>query len=407
MSENENARFGARMKGQLTHIINTLFGHGQWKSWLLLPLCLLICLGLYYGAKGISTLRLQSAQKAAEHMKAEVREGEGTYYFNMLSGREQYVYDAMREALDVYSSQTKLLSFVPTEKEFQNAVAAVLCDHPDYAGVISAKTEMETSKYSARISFVYAEDARARREALPALAASLLAEFPTYITREYDRAVWIHDALVKTAVYLDENGAQNTQSTDAYDALSGIPCDGYAYASAYAYLCREAGLSAEVVLGTANGASHAWNLLLLNEGIGYVDAMWNDTPTKATDLSFHGYFMLTKENISLDHSFIDQNALEGDSADYYTYYGYAITDGEDTESQLISLLTVAAEDNVPSIELLLPPSLTDDTAFKELLRTALIAVAENDTAPKIRTVNRIYHASDSLPARTVQLFYEE
>lgn len=407
MSDNGKAPLSARIKGHLMRIFETMFGHGQWKAWLLLPVCLLICLGLYYGAKGISTLRLQSAQRAAERMEAEVREGSGSFYFNTLSGREQHIYDTLDKALSVCSPATALISFVPTASEFQNAAKAVFCDRPQYVGVLFEETEMQTSRYSARISLTYTEDVKERQAALATFAKELLSTLP--IDNAYDRALALHDALVKRAVYHDENARMTAGRTDAYDALAGNACDGYAYAAAYAYLCREADIGAEIVLGTANGGEHAWNALYLDEGIGYVDVMWNDTPIKDTILPFHGYFMLSIEEISKDHTFANASLFQnGESANYYEHYGFALPDDEARATEaLTALLTRAAEKNASAVELLLPEIYADEAVFKEVLHEALATVSEIEGLPKLRTVNRIYHASDSTLARTVQLFYEE
>ena len=407
MSENGKTPLCARIKGHLMRIFETMFGHGQWKAWLLLPVCLLICLGIYYGAKGISTLRLQSTQRAAERMEAETREGLGSFYFNTLSGREQYIYDALDKALSVCSPETALISFVPTASEFQNAAKAVFCDRPQYVGVLLEETEMQTSRYSARISFTYAEDVKERQAALATLSRELLLSISA--DNAYDRALALHDALVQRAVYHDEKARMTAGQTDAYDALAGNACDGYAYAAAYAYLCREADIGAEIVLGTANGGAHAWNALYLDDGIGYVDVMWNDTPTKDSILPFHGYFMLSLEEITLDHTFADASLFRGgESASYYEHYGLALPDDEARAKEaLTALLTRAAEEKASAIELLLPEIYADEAVFKEVLREALTTVSETEGLPKIRTVNRIYHASDSTLARTVQLFYEE
>ncbi|MBE5819753.1 MAG: hypothetical protein E7310_02895 [Clostridiales bacterium] len=69
-------------------------------------------------------------------------------------------------------------------------------------------------------------------------------------------------------------------------------CQGYAYA--YQYLCNRAGLWCI----TTSGGCHCWNLVMLEDGSTYnVDLTWADTEN-----DFERYFLLTQEEIEVDHT---------------------------------------------------------------------------------------------------------
>lgn len=69
-------------------------------------------------------------------------------------------------------------------------------------------------------------------------------------------------------------------------------CQGYAYA--YKYLCNRAGLWCI----TTSGGCHCWNLVMLEDGSTYnVDLTWADTGN-----DFERYFLLTQEEIEVDHT---------------------------------------------------------------------------------------------------------
>lgn len=51
----------------------------------------------------------------------------------------------------------------------------------------------------------------------------------------------------------------------------------WAYSRAYCYLCREAGLRAYEIVGTANGSVHAWCAVWINGIHYYVDCTYYDT----------------------------------------------------------------------------------------------------------------------------------
>ncbi len=78
-------------------------------------------------------------------------------------------------------------------------------------------------------------------------------------------------------------------------------CQGYSYA--YMYLCNRAGLWCH----TTSGGGHCWNIVKLENGSTYhVDLTWADTDeSEIYDDVFYRYFLLSQEEIEVDHSFYE------------------------------------------------------------------------------------------------------
>lgn len=114
---------------------------------------------------------------------------------------------------------------------------------------------------------------------------------------EYDRALMIHDRLVRHAVYRKGEDAHN-----AYGVLvrrAGV-CEGYA--RAYQYLCYRAGIQALFVTGSSRNETHAWNIVRLDGHYTQIDVTWDD-PVGMSDPDFvsHAYFGLTDREMAADH----------------------------------------------------------------------------------------------------------
>ncbi|MCQ2433402.1 MAG: hypothetical protein MJ175_12435 [Clostridia bacterium] len=385
-------------------IRETLFGNGGWKSWLLIPLCLLLCLGLYYAAVELSRIRFNSAIEAVNERETTTRT-DMTYY-NRLTAREQMIWDAVHDAAKDHDHLTPILPFPPTEEEFENAMNAVFCDLPEYFCLDITDCVLETSEHTGAVELAYLDGGENGHAALQGVIGAMVSEAKT-AGDEYAAALALHDALTEKSTVAGD-GASGCGN--AYAALAGGTADSFGYAAAYKLLCREAGIDCDIVLGTVNGVPHAWNCVTADGKTGYTDVMWDDCQIDEVLLPFHGYYFLTYAEMAKDHS-ADAPALwqAGDAGyDFYTYTGRTSTEDEPLSAVLERLLREARASEVGDIELLLPTDM-EDYELESALHAAIAVVNadEESGGVRLRTVNRIYHASDTRPACTVQLFYEE
>jgi hypothetical protein len=108
----------------------------------------------------------------------------------------------------------------------------------------------------------------------------------------------IHDYIVANVAY-----DTTLQKYSAYEGLkNGLTvCNGYAQL-AYKML-NQLGIEAKIVLGTANGSGHAWNLVKLDNIWYHLDCTWDDPVPDVKGRILYDYFNLSDEQISRDHSF--------------------------------------------------------------------------------------------------------
>jgi len=86
-------------------------------------------------------------------------------------------------------------------------------------------------------------------------------------------------------------------------------CEGYS--KAMEYLCKKAGLYCKFVSGEYQNVAHAWNLLKIPEGTYHADITWSDTATSVESEEWMRYFMLTQEQICVDHIISDGTIATG------------------------------------------------------------------------------------------------
>ncbi len=92
------------------------------------------------------------------------------------------------------------------------------------------------------------------------------------------------------------------QVATAYGSIAGgySICQGYS--RGFQYLCRKANLWCVCIEGVVEGDSHMWNMVKLNSGTYYIDVTWSDGLGYPDSVEWLQYFMLTEEQISIDHS---------------------------------------------------------------------------------------------------------
>ncbi|MBR5870202.1 MAG: hypothetical protein IKZ09_04130 [Clostridia bacterium] len=373
-----------------------------------LPMALLAVCGLYFGARAVADHQFSAAFRSASEYTAEQRGG--LWNFNGLSGREQQLYVMLEDAMAERGEKTQRTFFVPTEEEFTAAFDAVLYDNPLYCDLIRAECALVAGDDSAYITLSYLDDGDARRQQLQAYAKT--AADAVSSLSDAESALYFNDLIVGSCAYSDESS--DVRST-AYDAALLGRADSYGYALLYALLCREAGLDCAVVRGTVQtleqAGDHAWNVLALDGATGYTDVMWNDTEgPDGLCLPFHGYYFLSSDEISADHTPLAGLCFptDGNTQNYYESQDLCITDAAALDGTLQSLLTDARHRGAEAVELWLDPARgITDYALEIAISAAIDAANAGGNAPQLRQVHRVYRSSANGGGVTVLLFYEE
>lgn len=72
------------------------------------------------------------------------------------------------------------------------------------------------------------------------------------------------------------------------------------------YLCQKANLWCKTVEGISGGNfSHMWNIVKLESGTYHLDITWSDGAGLPCSPEWNKYFMLTQEEILIDHEISD------------------------------------------------------------------------------------------------------
>lgn len=150
-------------------------------------------------------------------------------------------------------------------------------------------------------------------------------------TSDYEKLKAFHDYIVLNCTFSDD---ENTDTT-----LYGALCGGYSmcegYAAAFNLLCQKSDIPCVTVTGTgSDGASHAWNKVMLDGEWYNVDCTWDDPILDPPDENFirHYYFLVSDKDIegithfpdntyfsypecSSDNNYFRREGLYADSAD--------------------------------------------------------------------------------------------
>ena len=122
---------------------------------------------------------------------------------------------------------------------------------------------------------------------------------------DLEKETAIHDYIVNNTSYDYDNYIKGTlpeQSFTDYGVLvlGKAVCEGYS--KAMFRLLNMAGVQCYVVKGTANGESHAWNIVKINGNYTEVDATFDDpVTTNGKKILSYRYFDLSDEQMARDH----------------------------------------------------------------------------------------------------------
>lgn len=131
-------------------------------------------------------------------------------------------------------------------------------------------------------------------------ARSIVGKVCAQYSSDYDRALALHDYLVKNATYSQCSAAKNLAASTSCMLHSGEGiCEGYA--RAYGLLLTLAGIECRYVGGSAGNDTHAWNLVKLGGQWVHIDCTYDDPLPDAPDRAIHAYFAMSDAQIGVNH----------------------------------------------------------------------------------------------------------
>ncbi len=222
-----------------------------------------------------------------------------------------------------------LTPFTYTAKDHGYAVldnvlmaASALCrDHPEYENDFDIEEVVEGDRTTALRACYFLpydptgaaantkqvkEEVQIFEEECNLIVRAIPKDFSTYDKYRYLATV----ISLRTAYDNDSTGGK--PSATAYGAIEGGSSICQGYASGFEYLCRKANLWCTQVSGVSQDTAHAWNLVKLESGTYHVDVTWADADGNTPlDPAWQSYFMLTQEEILLDHQIDDGTVATG------------------------------------------------------------------------------------------------
>ena len=226
-----------------------------------------------------------------------------TFTVHAAGGDGNYSY-----AFNVYyrKGDTGSLSNIYRRERSANASLTYTPAHSSGQYMLLVAVHDEAGEYigwQSQIFEVFPAEAADDAETVPGKVRQLAAECLRSAGRsEYSRALWLHDWLIYNANY---------DTSYTYYYANGVLLEGVgvcqSYALAYDLLLHEIGIESVYLSGTANGVSHAWNLVRLDGSWYHVDCTWDDPIGGGYEK--HSYFGLTDEQMALDHSWARERGV--------------------------------------------------------------------------------------------------
>ncbi len=171
-------------------------------------------------------------------------------------------------------------------------------------------------------------DVEKRQKEIDAAADEILKGVPE--GDDFDKVLYLHDALCEHITYYDDGTAD---SHNVYGALVNGRCVCEGYSKALAYLVNKIGLMNFILSGNASNGDysgpHAWNAVEMDGKVYYIDVTWDDSEELGIS---YDYFGLTSAEIQKNHSFDDNHMVAYTTAtddNYFKRQGYLIEDYSD------------------------------------------------------------------------------
>ncbi|MCD8364373.1 MAG: hypothetical protein LUC83_00870 [Clostridiales bacterium] len=256
------------------------------------------------------------------------------YAYQTLDDAARVVYD---EIVYAFQNRAEEMEISTTDVDVMSlAYQAVRYDYCNFFWVdqlayVTSTMRDEIVSITLTPAYVFTEEEQAAlQEQIDAEAARMLSEAPTEGS-DYDKALYVYETLIEEVDYVTDS--ENNQNIISVFINHETICQGYAYATQY--LLEQLDIPCTTVTGTANGESHAWNLVLLDGEYYYIDTTWGNSryiylsgngdgasadQISGTEYLNYDYFGVTTEMLLSTHTPDDEIPLPECTATADNYY---------------------------------------------------------------------------------------
>lgn len=236
----------------------------------------------------------------------EYAEYDENYVYGTLNSQTQQVYHEVLNAILEHKEKIEVSTLeVNVLEDAYKAVCA------DYGGLfwVSGYVYTQYTKGDKLVGMDFSpkyimdyEERKQTQEQIDASVEELLAGISA-TDSDYTKAKYVFEILVQNVDY-DASAEHNQNIISAFLSRSTV-CQGYACATQY--LLRLLGIQSAIVTGTAQGESHAWNLVCLDGKYYYMDTTWGnsrylDNSSETEKYVNYNYLAVTSEEMSRTHT---------------------------------------------------------------------------------------------------------
>lgn len=245
------------------------------------------------------------------------------YCYSQLSEEEKTVYAQLYHAIiDRLEISVSTLSSESLDKVFN----CVLYDHPElfyldgYQCTTRSRNDVTVS-LSFSANYIYdEEETKEYQQKVEREIEALLLPAPRQGS-DYDKVKYVFDTIITNTDYV-MNCVDNQNILSVFLYHQSV-CNGYAKATQV--LLNRLGVETVVVNGTADGESHAWNLVKADGAWYYLDTTWGDADFKDNRYQEvnpinYDYFMVDSQSLSKTHTVDKLIALPDCVARECNYY---------------------------------------------------------------------------------------
>ena len=243
------------------------------------------------------------------------------FYYQFLNEDQRQLYNAVVEAAQTYEENVEVDHL--SEAQTEQAYLAVYYDHPElfwlssgyqyWSDIQDTVTEIEM-QYNCTW-----EEKEQQSQQIENVVQEVLYEIE-YGQDTYGKIKSVYEYLINRVDYV--SGSDYNQDIRSVFLNWESVCTGYTKATQL--LLQRMGIFCTCIRGTANGESHAWNLVQIDDQYYYVDTTWGDPvylgSSELNDSINYTYLCCTQETLFRTHIPEDPAILPECHSETYNYY---------------------------------------------------------------------------------------
>lgn len=253
------------------------------------------------------------------------------YYYSILGGREKKVYKLIYEGIEKFDDAIEVPALLCVGVKLDDIVQKILLDNP-HLFFVDAHYKIESNLFSStvKLNYLYNKtDTAILTEKVKKVCNKILSQVKG--KTDFEKELSLHYVLARNVLYDDIAKADVLKYHARSNTILGVlfyktaVCEGIA--KTFKLLLNALNIKCIVSMGRASNNSisgsdpneyHAWNIVKIDGKAYHVDLTW-DINLSTKDLIRHTYFNLTDNDISVDHTAIE-NYPSCDAKDNNYFY---------------------------------------------------------------------------------------